>query len=153
MPAVTREQIVAAGRKYLGTPFKHQGRLMGQGCDCVGIPLMIAGDLKLVDKSGIPLNGDCFHTYSAQPVGNYVHDMCMEHLVYKPVREMLPGDFLSMKVVTAACHVALVTEDDKGRVCILHAYSGGPGKVVEHLLDEKWRRRIVGCFKFPEVRD
>lgn len=151
--SVTREQVVAEGRKWLGTPFAHQGRLLGVGCDCVGIPLEIAGALKLNDKSGMPLNGACFSTYSAQPLGSHVHDMCMEHLEYKPVREMLPGDVLSMQVVTAACHVALVTEDAKGRACILHAYSGGPGKVVEHLLDEKWRRRIVGCFKFPEVHD
>lgn len=153
MRSVKREVVVAAGRRYLDTPFRHQGRLLGVGCDCVGIPLMVAGDLGLLDKSGMPLNGDCFRSYSSQPADNYVHDMCMEHLVYKPVREMLPGDIVSMKVVTAACHTAMVTEDANGRVCILHAYSGGPGKVVEHLLDEKWRRRIVGCFKYPEVVD
>ncbi len=153
MRTVTREQLVATARKYLGTPFRHQGRLLGVGCDCVGIPLMVAGDLKLLDKSGMPLNGDCFLNYTPQPVDNYVHDMCMEHLVYKPVREMLPGDIVSVRVVTATCHTAMITEDANGRVGILHAYSGGPKVVTEHLLDEKWRRRIVGCFKFPEVKD
>ena len=40
-------------------------------------------------------------------------------------------------------HVALIT--DKG---IIHSYSG-VGKVVEHALDESWRRRIVAAYRYP----
>lgn len=150
---VTREQVQAAARKYLGTPFADKGRLLGRGLDCVGLPLMVAGDLNLVDRDGVPLNGASYSTYSAQPQGTYVHDMCMKHLVYKPTREMLPGDVVSLRVVSSPCHVGIITEDVNGRVGLIHAYSGGPGKVIEHLLDVKWQRRIVGCFKYPEVID
>ena|SRR5208282_1894848 len=150
---VSRDHIVAVARKYLDTPFAPKGRMLGIGLDCVGLPLMVAGELALVDKSGMPLNGGTYSTYSDQPVGNYVYEMCMKHLVYKPVREMLPGDVLCISVVSAPCHVAIASDDAQGLACIIHAYSGGARKVVEHPLDKKWQRRVTGCFKFPEVRD
>lgn len=149
---MTGQDIVAEARKWLGTPFKAKGRLLGHGLDCVGLPLMVAEGLGLQDRHGQPLNGACYSTYSDQPVGTYVHDMCLKHLVAKPVREMKPGDILTLNVSTAPCHVAIVSEDHKKRLSIIHAYSGGPAKVVEHLIDIKWRRRIAGCFSFPEVQ-
>lgn len=150
-PPITRERIVAAARVYIDTPFGHQGRTKGRALDCVGLPLMVAGDLGLVDKDGQPLHGGCYTTYSPQPVGNYVYQMCQKHLVYKPVREMLPGDVLVFAVPSAPCHVGIVSAE-KGAINIIHAYNVA-GKCVEHVLDVKWQRRIVGCFKFPEVED
>lgn len=148
---VTGEQIVAEARRWLGTDFRPKGRLLGHGLDCVGLPLMIAEALGLHDKNGVRLNGACYSTYSDQPLRTYVHDMCLKHLVVKPVREMKPGDILTLNVSTFPCHVAIVGEHPKHGLTLIHAYSGGPGKVVEHLIDIKWRRRIAGCFKFPEV--
>ena len=150
---VTRAQIQEAARRYTATPFKPKGRMLGRGLDCVGLVLCVAGDLKLVDKSGLPLNGACYSTYSDQPLGNLVHELCGKHLVYKPVREMQPGDVVSINFANGACHVGIIVEDFNHRVGIIHAYAGGPQKVGEHLLDSKWMRRIAGCFEFPEVID
>jgi NlpC/P60 family putative phage cell wall peptidase len=33
----TREQIVAAARGWLGTPYHHQASVKGVGCDCLGL--------------------------------------------------------------------------------------------------------------------
>jgi cell wall-associated NlpC family hydrolase len=32
----TRAEIIAEARTWLKTPWRHQGRLKGIGCDCVG---------------------------------------------------------------------------------------------------------------------
>jgi hypothetical protein len=130
----------------------HQGRIKGLGIDCVGIPLCVAGDLGLKDKDGLAMNGKLYASYSPQPDGNHVHRMCQKHLVQKPVREMKPGDVISMKVESAPCHVGIVGEDANG-LTIIHAYSGMMNKTIEHSIDAKWRRRIAGCFAFPEVED
>jgi uncharacterized protein YijF (DUF1287 family) len=114
---------------------------------------MIASELGLKDKQGVPLNGSSYAVYSRQPLGDFVHQMCLKHLIYKPTREIKPGDIISVKVLTAPCHVAIVGADSAGRLTIIHAYSGGSEKVVEHLLDEKWRRRIAGCFSFPGIEE
>lgn len=148
---VSREAIIETARTYVETPFAHQGRTKGSALDCVGLPLMVAGDLGLNDKDGQPLNGGCYTTYSAQPVGNYVYQLCQKHLVYKPVRAMLPGDVLVFNVETAPCHVGILSEKD-GVAYVIHAYNG-VGKCVEHVLDYRWRKRLVGCFQFPEVED
>lgn len=34
---VTRAEIVAEARLWLGTPYHHQGSVLGVGCDCVGL--------------------------------------------------------------------------------------------------------------------
>src|SRR5215207_7343246 len=33
----TREQIVAAARGWIGTPYHHQASVKGVGCDCLGL--------------------------------------------------------------------------------------------------------------------
>src|SRR5688572_25297534 len=34
---VRRDQIVAAARDWIGTPYRHQASLKGVGCDCLGL--------------------------------------------------------------------------------------------------------------------
>lgn len=151
--SVTRTQVVAAARRYVDTPFQDKGRMLGVGLDCVGLPLMVAGDLGLSDKNGIPMNGARYADYTSQPLGNYVHRMCMKDLIFKPMSEMKEGDVLSIAVLTAPCHVAIVGRDASGQLTLIHAYSGGMGKVVEHPIDLRWKRRICACFTIPGVVD
>ena len=153
----TREQIVGKAREYLRTPFQHQGRLKGFACDCVGLPLMVGDELGLVDRLGVPLKALDNVNYSSQPLDGFVHEECKRRLVEKPVDLMEDGDVITLRVpfrdenikLTVPCHAAIVTTV-QGRPGMIHAYSGS-GKVVEHLIDEKWRRRIEGCFSFPGV--
>ncbi|MCB1544559.1 MAG: C40 family peptidase, partial [Rhodoblastus sp.] len=37
MSVLTREDVVAVARKWLGTPYRHQASLCGVGCDCLGL--------------------------------------------------------------------------------------------------------------------
>ena len=60
-----------------------------------------------------------------------------------PVAEATLADIYFMAWGREPQHVALIT--DKG---IIHSYSG-VGKVVEHALDESWRRRIVAAYRYP----
>src|SRR6185437_17129428 len=34
---LTRQDIVAEARAWIGTPYRHQGSLKGIGCDCLGL--------------------------------------------------------------------------------------------------------------------
>ena len=136
----TRAQVVAEARKWLGTPFQHQGRRRGLGVDCVGLVLCIMYDLGINDWL------DDFRVYSSQPVGHEVFDVCMERLNAKPVEQRQPGDVLCFRVPESPSHVGMVT--DAG---IIHAYNGGRRQVVEHGLDSKWLKRVAGCFSIPGV--
>jgi cell wall-associated NlpC family hydrolase len=138
---ITRQQVVAEARKWLGTPFCDKGRLRGIGVDCVGLVLCVMRDLKLHDWV------DEFKVYSAQPVGRMVFEVCAGRLNAKPLASRLPGDVLVFRVPVAPVHVGIVTD-----VGIIHAYNSGKfPKVVEHVLDVNWLRRVEGCFSIPGV--
>lgn len=145
---VTRKQVTDVARTYINTPFAHQGRVRGVGLDCVGLPLMIAEELGLVDTKGRQINGLLYHSYTGQPVDTLVLDCCIEHLMRKSVTQLRPGDVVCMRVETVPCHVGIYDEVN-GQPWLIHAYSGGESKVVEHGIDYRWRRRITAAFEFP----
>lgn len=151
--SVTRAQVVAEARSFIGTPYSPKGRVKGKRLDCVGLPLMVAGALGLKDRDGVPINGDLYSDYSDQPLSDYVYQLCMQHLVHRPVRNAKPGDVVSVAVATAPCHVGILGADEQGNLTLIHAYNSDKNAVVEHPIDVKWRRRLRAAFAFPEVVD
>jgi hypothetical protein len=133
------------------TPHRHEGRVKGIGIDCVGLPLCVAEQLGLRDRDGRPILGSDYRGYPAQPTDEFVHHECQRRLVEKPLEAMKHGDILTIRWPTLACHSAIVTTVS-GHLALLHAYSSpSVGKVVEHILDMKWKRRIAGVFEIPGV--
>ena len=37
MSTQTSRAVIAAARRWLGTPYRHQASTMGAGCDCLGL--------------------------------------------------------------------------------------------------------------------
>ena len=150
----TRKNIAAKAREYVGTPFKHQGRLKGIACDCVGLGYMIAEDLGLHSRNGKAIHKHDNSVYTAQPHGSQVLDTCRQLLTEKPIAEMQEGDLLCMKMPTVPCHVGIVSTLYVGTrdqcLGIIHSYAPAQ-KVVETILDAKLRARIVAVFNFPGV--
>lgn len=137
---ITRAQIVACARQYLGTPFQHQGRLRGLALDCIGLPICVARDL------GLPVPN--YSNYDPFPTDETVLRECRRNLTEVEPSGMKPGDILCCRV-PVPCHVAIVTDiaPDLG---MIHAYSPNQ-MVVEHVIDLHWLRRIAGVFLFPGV--
>ena len=149
----TNADIVACAREYINTPFAAKGRVKGHKSDCVGLVLMVAGELGLKDVHGVSLDGNLYSDYADQPVGNYVHEMCVKHLVYVPVRLVKPGNVVTIAAGSAPCHVGFIASNAAGGLTLIHAYNGGKLKVVEQPLDVRWLRRLRGGFTFPEVKE
>lgn len=145
----TKEQIVGKAREYVGTPFRHQGRIKGLGLDCVGLPLCVGEDLGLKDKDGKPFLKTDNANYSDQPQDQFVHQEAVRRMIAIPSSELRDGDMVTLKVPSIPCHVAIIST-----VCgvrgMIHAYAPSK-KCVEHVMDKKWERRIEGCFRFPGV--
>jgi NlpC/P60 family putative phage cell wall peptidase len=147
MPA--RADVIAAARAWHGTPFRHQGRIKGKAIDCVGLVLCVAEELGILDVDGRAILGRDYLNYRAQPLDSFVHQECERRLIQWDLEAMAPGDVVTMRVPDVPCHVAIISEL-QGNFGLIHAYSS-IGKVAEHILDEKWRRRICGVFTFPGV--
>lgn len=147
---ITPQQVVDCARSYVGTPFQHQARIKGLGLDCIGLILCVARDLGIADSEGAQIDPHEYPAYSADPLHGAVHAECCRRLIRKPLSEMRAGDIVTMRVPIEPCHVGIIA-DRGGVLYIIHAYNGGTFKTVEHILDDAWRKRIVGVFRFPGV--
>lgn len=146
---ITGADVERHARSFVGTPFLHQGRRKGHGVDCVGLVLCVAEDLGLVDRDGRKFLRADYYDYGMQPAGRFVHDECAKRLIVKPQSDLTAGDVLSLRVPHLPTHTAIVALRGEA-LYIIHAYNGA-GSVVEHILSEPWRRRIIGSFTFPGV--
>jgi cell wall-associated NlpC family hydrolase len=139
---MTPEQIVAHARALLGKPYRHQGR--GVAYDCAGVPAYVARQIgmEIEDVLG----------YGRLPVPKEMKAALDGHLVRVPSASMQVGDVVWIKFQADPQHLAIVGNYVHGGFSLIHAYNGsGLNRVVEHRLDETWRKRIVGVWRFPGV--
>jgi len=135
-----RQRIVKEARSYIGTPFEHQGRLKRCGVDCVGILIGVAHMLRLTNHN--------YKGYSRFPEGDELIKKLDSVLIRIPTDEIQDGDVLVFSIsrrTKIPQHVALKTD-----IGMLHTYQT-IGKVVEHGLTQKWRRRLCAAYRFPGV--
>lgn len=131
-------RIIQLARDCLGTPFKHQARLPGVGLDCAGVlvHVLVSLGLPCIDERGYPrypYRGLIKSILDSQPALRAI-----------PRSELSAGDWLLMRFKREPQHVALFTGST-----MIHAYSGS-GKVVEHGMDETWKKRITHCYRIIE---
>ena len=136
MDAVT---IISQARKYVGTPFHHQGRSK-RGLDCVGLIARVAKDLGLSEYD--------FLQYDRIPNPLLFMSILRSCPDWDrvPLQEMREGDVLIFKLSSYPCHLAFLATEGR----IIHALSLR-GRVCEHRLSSDWRRKIRDCFRFKGV--
>jgi cell wall-associated NlpC family hydrolase len=132
---MTADDIIAAARTAVGTPFVHQGRTVGKALDCAGLVIHVVSVLGIAhhdrtDYPRRPLNGQLQAQLDTQ-----------ENLK-KVASAPLPGDVLLMRFGRDPQHLAIFTGSS-----IIHAYES-VGRVVEHVMDAKWLARIVAAYRF-----
>jgi cell wall-associated NlpC family hydrolase len=130
-------EIIAAARECIDTPFAHQGRLINKALDCAGVAVHV------FDSMGCEVKQPA--AYSRTP-NNAMLEYWADRQPFL-TRETIPqaGDILLMKFKTEPQHVAIFTGTG-----LIHAYEKF-GKVVEHDIDAKWRKRIVRAYRFKGI--
>jgi cell wall-associated NlpC family hydrolase len=134
---MTPEQIIAAARECIGTPFAHQGRILGRALDCAGVAVHAASRWHTADEPA---------AYGRLPNNSMLETWLERQPFLLRADSPLPGDLLLMRFSGDPQHLAICAGDT-----IIHAYEAA-GKVVEHNLDDKWRRRIARVYRFSGVR-
>ena len=142
----TRTDIVQQARTWIGTPFHHQARLKGKGCDCLGLIVGVVDELGLRDKHGQPLAGYDEVTYSKEPDGAYLSEKLTALLDEVPIGEAQAGDLALFKVRDNPQHMAFLT-DYENTLGMVHSYAPAR-RVVEHRLDDDWKQRLVKVFRW-----
>lgn len=142
MSGTTADAVVAEALAWLGTPYRHQGRRKGVGCDCIGLVLGVRRAI-----------------YGAAPEqpGPYAPDWAeaggeerllagvQRHFHKKQPGEMAAGDLLVFRwrPHLPAKHAGILVGQDR----FVHAYEGMA--VSLSALVPQWRKRIAGVFAFP----
>lgn len=147
---ITRDKIVAAARRRIGTPWVHQGRLDGLGLDCIGFVSAVAAELRLLGPETDAILGRNWADYGRYPDGRMM-TVLQRHLV--PVATPLPGDVLAFRLRALPQHVGILTDGRGGRG-LIHALTpdgGHPnsGGVREVSFARPWTDRLVGAFTWP----
>lgn len=132
--------IVSAARGYLGTPWRHQGRVKGHGVDCVGLVVCVCRELGVVGPDW-DVKG-----YSRVPDGKELERHLHENLSAIPRAEIAPGCVVCVAFDKHPQHVAIVGDYVHGGLSMIHAEMRS-GKVVEHRLLFGGAMRFVSAFR------
>jgi len=140
--------IVAQARTWLGTPFHHQARLKGKGCDCLGLIVGVVDELGLKDRNGMKLAAYDEVTYSKEPDGAYLIQKLTGLLEEVPIAEARAGDLALFKVRENPQHLAILS-DYEGGLGMIHSFAPSR-RVVEHRLDDEWKSKIIKVFRWQQ---
>lgn len=132
--------MIDAASECLGTPFRHQGRVVGLGQDCAGVLAYC------LDKLGLPYTDQ--HGYARTPFDGMLEKSlaAQPSLRQIPVAEADGGDVLLMRMKRAPQHIAIHAGLVRGHIYIIHG-SEEHGKVAHHRLDDLWRARVVRAYR------
>lgn len=151
--------IIWAARLWLGTPFRHQGRTLNGGVDCVGLLTQVNAMVfdSVIDR----------RNYGRMSRGDELREGLQSFLVEQWWRDSIqstpgvsdvpilhPADVLLLKFGRRRKrhHVGIATD-----VGMIHAHQGGRrpgwpgGKVVEIPLDDRLRSSIWGVYRWPAL--
>ena len=139
-----RTDIVAAARRWIGTPYHHQAAVQGAGCDCLGLIRGVWHDLYGTDPEPAPP-----YTPDWGETGTIEHmlDAARSHLIPRPMTDAEAGDVVIFRLRDGliAKHAAILSGEGR----MIHAQARDCVREVS--ISDWWRRRIVAAFAFPET--
>lgn len=139
---MTRAQIVAATRRWIGTPYHHQASLRGIGCDCLGL-------VRGVWRECLGSEPEVTPPYSP----DWAEQRGEETLLNAASRHFIRGTndqhgsvlLFRWKADGPAKHIGISVGDGR----FVHAYDAA-GRAVEGMMAPIWSRRLVATFEFQE---
>ncbi len=143
---ITRAAIVAAARRWIGTPYHHRAACRGAGADCLGL-------LRGIWREAYGTEPEIPPAYTRDWAEASGRETLLEaagrHLVAIDAADARAGDVLLFRLRPGlpAKHIGLISGPDR----MIHAVETAP--VAEVVLQPWWRRRIAAAFGFPGVDD
>ncbi|ATX64607.1 NlpC/P60 family protein [Roseinatronobacter bogoriensis] len=138
------DRVIAAARRWLGTPYHDQASLRGVGCDCLGLARGVWREVVGPEAFPIlPYSRDWGETGSREILAEGARRMMIE----VPVIDAPPGALLLFRMMPRAIakHVGILTGPDR----FIHAYERLG--VIEQPLTSTWQRRIAFALLFPAI--
>jgi NlpC/P60 family putative phage cell wall peptidase len=138
---VIETRVVDEARKWLGTPYRHQGARLGVGADCLGLVRGIWRELYGIEPDE---PGPYAMDWAEKGDDDRLLDAARKHFSRAENAPAL-GQLVLFRWNASALakHAGIMVSDTS----FIHAYSGVG--VVESPLVPAWRKKIAGVFAFP----
>ena len=145
---MTRADIVAEVRRWIGTPYRHQASLKGVGCDCLGLVRGVWRAVVGAEPEPVPAYSPDWAEASKSEA---LAAAGSRHFSPVPLTEIAAGDLLLFRwrAGLVAKHAAILTAAPDGNAPgrMVHAHDGAA--VAEVAITPWWRRRLAYAFRFP----
>lgn len=138
--SITRAEVVAAARTWLGVPWRHQGRTR-LGVDCVGLLVVVARDLAVPHHD--PEN------YGRRPDGTLLGHFRANCGPEIPLVSARAGDVVVFADRGHLCHAGILADGPHGRT-VIHSVAQYR-RVSEIRYAGEWQDAARVAFAFPGV--
>lgn len=154
---VERLAVVAEVRSWIGTPFRHQGRLKGIACDCVGLGIAAARAAGVSEE----LIAQIPHDYTVRPIGDDFRRIMDRYADKVELADAKVADVALLAWRRYPMHMGVLGNylhrGAGAPLTLIHADMAAlplPGRVTEQRLDPT-RCTLVGIYRFrlerPEI--
>lgn len=143
---MTRNELIAEARSWIGTPYRHQASLKGVGCDCVGLVRGLWRTFIGPEPEPLPP----YRPEWAEVGGaELMAEAAGRHLLAISLDDAGPGDVLLFRwrADLPAKHTGILAAPDR----FIHAQEGAA--VAEVALGRWWRDHRTAAFRFPGLDD
>jgi hypothetical protein len=126
--------------RYIGTPYRHQGRTPGLGLDCAGVLVCS------LQAAGVAVN-DC-RTYDRVPPRDLLRDMVERHGLTREESPPIAGDvcLFWMRHKRLVIHCGIVADNG---VELIHVEDG---RRVERVPLRVWKPQLAATYSAKEVQ-
>ena len=137
------EDVVAAARGFLGTPYRHQASLPGAGCDCLGLLRGVWRALHGAEPIAMP----AYRADMRDPTNAGALQRAAEAVLLPETGALAAGQVVLFRLGDMAepKHCGILVSPER----FIHAQERLG--VVEANLTEAWARRVAGRFRFPPL--
>lgn len=140
---MTRDEVEAAARDWLGVKWAHQGRSR-RGVDCIGLVI------KVGETFGIPYED--LLGYSRQPTGYHFLDHVRKFLTPVSFSDTRRGNIGIFRQVQFPCHIGIFTEKD-GLPHIINSRADRGRVVEETFKDGEHGLNLIQVLGFPGLEN
>lgn len=141
-----RAGVVTVARGWLGTPYRHQASVRGEGADCLGLVRGVWRELIGAEPEAIPPYQPDWAEVGGEET---LLGAARRWLSEIPVATAQAGDVLLFRMAPGCPvkHCAILSDTGGPEPRMIHAYWGRA--VVESWMGAWWRRRLVAAFGWP----
>ncbi|MGV8929601.1 MAG: NlpC/P60 family protein [Brevundimonas sp.] len=142
-----RGAVVTAARGWLGTPYRHQASVKGEGTDCLGLLRGVWREVVGREPEAVPAYRPDWAEVGGEET---LLAAARRWLVEIPTARAEVGDVLLFRMVPgcAVKHCAILSDVGRAEPRMIHAYWGRA--VVESWMGSWWRKRLAAAFTWPQ---